>query len=53
MVIAGKESKENLADVLGFLRNTSNPQVEYIIRTIKRWCQDKGIRLPTTMAGQL
>ena len=27
------------------LRNTSNPQVEYILRVIKRWAKDNNINL--------
>jgi intraflagellar transport protein 56 len=41
-VVAGTESKENLREVLIMLRNTSNPQVEYITRTISRWAQSNG-----------
>eukprot|EP00276_Gloeochaete_wittrockiana_P020210 CAMPEP_0184339664 /NCGR_PEP_ID=MMETSP1089-20130417/8337_1 /TAXON_ID=38269 ORGANISM="Gloeochaete wittrockiana, Strain SAG46.84" /NCGR_SAMPLE_ID=MMETSP1089 /ASSEMBLY_ACC=CAM_ASM_000445 /LENGTH=542 /DNA_ID=CAMNT_0026667039 /DNA_START=64 /DNA_END=1689 /DNA_ORIENTATION=- len=36
-IIAGKEPKESLRDVLSMLRNTSNPQVEYFIRIMKKW----------------
>ena len=36
-VVAGQEPKEILRDVISMLRNTSNPQVDYIIRTIKKW----------------
>ncbi|KAJ3093189.1 Intraflagellar transport protein 56 [Quaeritorhiza haematococci] len=35
-VIAGQEPKDSLRDVVTMLRNTSNPQVEYIIRIIKK-----------------
>jgi intraflagellar transport protein 56 len=42
-VIAGKEPKETLRDVVAMLRNTSNPQVEYIIRTIRKWAKDNGV----------
>lgn len=41
-VIAGVEPKESLRDVLSMLRNTSNPQVEYIVRTIQKWCKQNG-----------
>merc|ERR1711907_893613 len=37
-VVAGMEPKESLREVLAMLRNTSNPQVEYFIRIIKKWC---------------
>jgi len=43
MVVAGKEKKEHLVEVLNMLRATSNPQVEYIMRTITNWCADNGI----------
>jgi len=46
MVIAGTESKESLGDILTMLRNTSNPQVEYIIRIIRKWCKDNGVPVP-------
>lgn len=42
-VIAGKESQESLPEVLAMLRNTSNPQVEYIVRTIQKWCHQNGV----------
>jgi intraflagellar transport protein 56 len=41
-VIAGTESKESLREVLVILRNTNNPQVEYIARTIQRWAASNG-----------
>jgi intraflagellar transport protein 56 len=43
-VVAGMEPKEGLRDVLAMLRNTSNPQVEYMIRIIKKWCKENGIK---------
>lgn len=39
-IIAGHEPKETLRDVLQILRNTGNPQVEYIIRTMKKWAKE-------------
>ena len=42
-VIAGKGNHENLRDVMQMLRNTSNPQVEYIIRITKKWCAQAGL----------
>jgi intraflagellar transport protein 56 len=44
MVVAGKERKDNLVEVLNMLRTTSNPQVEYIMRTITKWCSDNGVK---------
>jgi hypothetical protein len=40
MTVAGKESKENLQEVMQMLRSTSNPQVEYIMQTMTKWCQE-------------
>lgn len=45
LVLAGKEPKSSLNDVVTMLRNTSNPQVELIIRIIKKWCKENGIQL--------
>ncbi|KAG5455874.1 MAG: hypothetical protein BJ554DRAFT_4555 [Olpidium bornovanus] len=36
-VIAEQESRDLLREVISMLRNTSNPQVEYIVRTMKKW----------------
>jgi intraflagellar transport protein 56 len=44
-VIAGKCSREDLQDVLTMIRNTSNPQVEYIVRIIKKYCKDNNIKV--------
>ena len=43
-IVANKEPPESLRDVLSMLRNTSNPQVEYIVRLMKKWAKEKGIR---------
>jgi intraflagellar transport protein 56 len=44
-VIAGKASKDDLQDVVTMVRNTSNPQVEYIVRIIRKWSKDHNIKL--------
>jgi len=44
-IIAGKENREQLRDVVSMLRNTSNPQVEYIIRIMKKWARENGVGL--------
>jgi len=44
-IIANKESREVLRDVVSMLRNTSNPQVEYIIRIMKKWARENGVGL--------
>ena len=45
MVMAGKEPKSSLNEIVAMLRNTSNPQVELIIRIIKKWCKENGLHL--------
>ncbi len=45
MVIAGKASRDDLQDVLTMIRNTSNPQVEYIVRIVKKWAKDNNIKI--------
>ena len=45
MIIAGHEPKESLRDVLNMLRNTSNPQVEYFVRTIRKWAKENGVKV--------
>jgi intraflagellar transport protein 56 len=45
LLIAGKASKDDLQDALSMLRNTSNPQVEYIVRIIKKWCKDNSVKI--------
>lgn len=44
-VIAGKQRKEDLRDVLGMMKKTANPQVEYIIRIIHKWCAEQNFNL--------
>mmetsp|Transcript_15217 Transcript_15217/g.20091 ORF Transcript_15217/g.20091 Transcript_15217/m.20091 type:complete len:563 (+) Transcript_15217:223-1911(+) len=44
MVIAGKTNKEDLRDVFTMLRNTSNPQVEYITRIIRKWGKENSVK---------
>lgn len=39
-VIANKAPVESLRDVISMLRNTMNPQVEYIIRVMNKYLQD-------------
>ncbi|ESO84728.1 hypothetical protein LOTGIDRAFT_221830 [Lottia gigantea] len=46
LIIAGHEQRELLRDVINMLRNTSNPQVEYIIRTMKKWAKDNMVPVP-------
>uniref|UniRef100_A0A4W5RPG6 Intraflagellar transport protein 56 n=1 Tax=Hucho hucho TaxID=62062 RepID=A0A4W5RPG6_9TELE len=45
-ILAGREPKETLKEVLPLLRSTQNPQVEYIIRALRQWAKDN--RVPLT-----
>lgn len=45
MVVAGKESSDRLVDTIELLRNTNSPQVEYIIRVIKKWGKENNVNL--------
>merc|ERR1719199_450963 len=45
MILAGKESQDLLTEVINMLRNTSNPQVEYMLRVIRRWAKDNNVSL--------
>uniref|UniRef100_T1J9I7 Intraflagellar transport protein 56 n=1 Tax=Strigamia maritima TaxID=126957 RepID=T1J9I7_STRMM len=40
MIIAGHEPKESLVDVVQLLRNTNNPQVDYMLRIMKKWAKE-------------
>lgn len=42
-MVQDQEPKEYLRDVIAMLRNTSNPQVEYIIRTMRKWAKDNHV----------
>ncbi len=45
-VVAGKSSQAELEEILGMLKTTSNnPQVEYIVRIMKKWCTENGMAL--------
>ena len=45
MIIAGEEPRESLRDVVDMLRNTSNPQVEYFVRTLSKWGRENGVQM--------
>lgn len=45
MIIAGEEPSESLGDVVDMLRNTSNPQVEYFVRTLTKWGRENGVQV--------
>ncbi len=42
-VIAGQAKSDMLREILTLLRNTSNPQVEYIMSVIKKWCMENEV----------
>jgi len=42
-IVAGKEAPDSLGDVLQMLRNTQNPQVEYISRVMRKWAAEQGL----------
>ena len=39
-VIAGKENRETLNEVIAMLRNTQSPQVEYFVKIIGKWIKE-------------
>ncbi|KAK7601824.1 hypothetical protein V9T40_009265 [Parthenolecanium corni] len=45
LIIAGRQARDTLSDVVQLLRNSANVQVEQIIRTIKRWAKDNRINI--------
>lgn len=38
-------SREKLREILQLLRNTSNPQVEYITKIMKKWAKDNKVAI--------
>lgn len=45
MIIAGREERQSLADIVQLLKNTSNPQVEQIVKVMKKWAKDNRVTL--------
>merc|ERR1719225_1309722 len=45
LVIAGREERQALVDIVQMLKNTSNPQVEQIVKVMKKWAKDNRISL--------
>uniref|UniRef100_A0A3P9PZY4 Intraflagellar transport protein 56 n=1 Tax=Poecilia reticulata TaxID=8081 RepID=A0A3P9PZY4_POERE len=45
LILANKESKEILKEVLLLLENSANLQVEYIIRILRKWAKDNRVLL--------
>ncbi|XP_060569600.1 intraflagellar transport protein 56-like isoform X4 [Ruditapes philippinarum] len=46
LIIAGHEPRETLRDVINMLRNSSTPQVEYMVRTMRKWAKENLVPLP-------
>lgn len=45
-VVAGKESSDNLQEVVNLLRSSNNPQVEYMVnRVMKKWTKENRVKL--------
>nr|CAB3267332.1 intraflagellar transport protein 56-like [Phallusia mammillata] len=44
-IVAGREPRETLNELLMMLQNTSNPQSEYIGRTIGKWAKENNVNL--------
>uniref|UniRef100_A0A671TIF4 Intraflagellar transport protein 56 n=1 Tax=Sparus aurata TaxID=8175 RepID=A0A671TIF4_SPAAU len=45
LILANKESKETLKEVVLLLQNSGNPQVEYILRALRKWAKDNRVLL--------
>jgi len=43
MVFVFVVTRELLRDVIQMLHSTANPQVEYIVRTMKKWAKDNHV----------
>ena len=43
LIIAGQEDRGLLADVVQMLKNTSNPQVDQIVKVMKKWAKDNRV----------
>ena len=42
-VIAMQEQKNSLREILGMLKSSRNPQVEYLARVMKKWARENGV----------
>ncbi|CAH1401329.1 unnamed protein product [Nezara viridula] len=45
LIVADKQPTNLLSDIIQLLRNSTNPQVESIIRVIKRWAKERKINI--------
>ncbi|NWV44113.1 IFT56 protein, partial [Grantiella picta] len=43
MIIAGREAKDTLREVLHLLKSTGNSQADYIIRIMKKWAKENRV----------
>ncbi|CAL9700450.1 unnamed protein product [Knipowitschia caucasica] len=43
MILANKEPKETLKEIVPLLRNSGNYQVDYIVKTLKKWAKDNRV----------
>ncbi|XP_061866453.1 intraflagellar transport protein 56 isoform X4 [Colius striatus] len=43
MIIAGREAKETLREILHLLKSTTNSQVEYIVRIMRKWAKENRV----------
>ena len=43
MIIAGREERQALVDIVQMLKNTSNPQVDHIVKVIKKWAKENRV----------
>jgi len=44
-VVAGKANHDDLRDILQMVKPSSNPQVEYMVRIIRKWAKENGVKI--------
>ena len=45
MVVAGNETRDHLVEAMAMLRDSNNPQVEFILKVIRKWGKENGIKI--------
>ncbi|XP_067998713.1 intraflagellar transport protein 56 [Melanerpes formicivorus] len=45
MIVAGREAKETLQEVLLLLESSRNPRAEYIVRVMKKWAKENRVSI--------
>lgn len=45
MVVAGNETRDHLVEAMAMLRESNNPQVEFILKVIRKWGKENGIKI--------